>query len=757
LTVNGIIGQEKLINYFRGNEEVRTRFFTLALIMGSAVLGLPLAGLCGDEYTYRFLWPAEVNLPGENLTELTMVNTGEGEDTTPLGVMKTRSFDLADSSGETVAATAMMTLPGRRDLLIFRTEIKKAIPKPTGEYEKPHFALPAIRPKERYRHVLDFVVEEFITPIRYEVPTTGPVVMYTEDLDALIMSPLDKFMDAMQAPVKGEWHCGFGGLNEKIPTGTVSWTMLVSGHGINDTFMKWGKDIQDWYGHKPVDAYADVTLSHLGYWTDNGSYYYYRTEPGMNYHETLLAVKEYALGEGIPYAYFQIDSWWYPKALINLNSSHDRGGFLLWEPNPDMFPHGLEAFQHELGLPLVAHNRYCADSSPYCEKYQCVYHAGDKREGAYPTDPAFWDEVMDNAVKYGVAVYEQDWLYTHMDMIPWMRQNLGNAASWYDNMASAAFKRGLTMQLCMASPEFLLQQLKHPVETHVRTSHDYKGGLPKAFFWMPFHKAGLYAWAVGLWPFKDNFQSTVGQKTTYHLIPEGNPMEEALVAVLSGGPVGPSDSIGGSDASLIMRSCRSDGLLLKPDRPATPIDIMFLYNKNIFIGSKKPWVVTTESAHEIGKTTYLASFNLWPQSMYQPWVTFQEAGVSGPHLVYDYRTGEHEVVSDRVRFGFMKPEEGVYYVLCPILETGMAVIGETGKFVTMSARRFPSVRLVNHGLLFEVEGVPGEIITISIYAPSGIRSIKGAGVVEEDWPRSEDIVSFDVKIPETGRTVITLQ
>ena len=106
-------------------------------------------------------------------------------------------------------------------------------------------------------------------------------------------------------------------------------------------------------------------------------------------------------------------------------------------------------------------------------------------------------------------------------------------------------------------------------------------------------------------------------------------MEEALVSALSGGPVGPSDGIGGSDASLIMRTCRLDGLLLKPDRPATPIDVMFLINKNIFIGGKKPWVVTTESVHEIGKTTYLASFNLWPQSMYQPWVSFEEAGLKG--------------------------------------------------------------------------------------------------------------------------------
>jgi len=717
----------------------------------------PSLALGGPDYSYRFLWPAEVENPGEDLVELTVEESETGEESTPLGPMHTKTFDLRDDSGDIAAKTVIMTLPERQDLTVFRTEIMKSIPSPTGKYEKPHFALPAIKYHDKYNNVLSFRVEEFVTPLRYAVPTTGPVVMYSDDLEVMVLSPLDNFMDAMQRPVKDEWHCGFGGLNRKIPAGTTSWSLLVTGQGFNDTFMKWGKDIQAWHGHDPVPPDADITLTHLGYWTDNGSYYYYRTGPGMNYHQTLLAVNDYAKSVGIPYAYFQIDSWWYPKATINLNSSHDRGGFLLWEPNPEMFPEGLATFQKELGVPLVAHNRYCSDESPYCEKYDCVYHDGDKREGAYPTGPAFWDEIMDNAVKYGVAVYEQDWLYTHMDMIPWMRQDLGNAESWYDNMAEAAAERGLTMQLCMASPEFLLQQLKHPVETHVRTSHDYKGGLPKAFFWMPFHKSGLYAWAVGLWPFKDNFQSTVGQKTTYHLLPEGNPLEEALVASLSGGPVGPSDSIGGSDPELIMRTCRSDGLLLRPDRPATPIDIMFLYNKNIFIGSKKPWVVSTESVHEIGKTAYIASFNLWPQSMYQPWVTFSEAGLDGPHLVYNYREEEYEVVKDKLNFGYMKPEEGVYLVACPLLDNGMAVLGELGKFVTMSANRFSSVRLVNDNLIMEVQGAPGESMTLSIYAPGGLRGIEGRGVIENSRSKTEDIVSFDVKVPECGKTVVQIQ
>jgi hypothetical protein len=47
---------------------------------------------------------------------------------------------------------------------------------------------------------------------------------------------------------------------------------------------------------------------------------------------------------------------------------------------------------------------------------------------------------------------------------------------------------------------------------------------------------------------------------------------QAVVSTLSTGPVFPSDAINSSDVPLIMRSCMSDGVLLKPDRAATNVD-----------------------------------------------------------------------------------------------------------------------------------------------------------------------------------------
>jgi hypothetical protein len=52
-----------------------------------------------------------------------------------------------------------------------------------------------------------------------------------------------------------------------------------------------------------VSRSMDVTLQYLGFTTDNGAYYYYNTELGLDYGQTLADVKEYADEANIPYRY----------------------------------------------------------------------------------------------------------------------------------------------------------------------------------------------------------------------------------------------------------------------------------------------------------------------------------------------------------------------------------------------------------------------------------------------------------------------
>ena len=50
------------------------------------------------------------------------------------------------------------------------------------------------------------------------------------------------------------------------------------------------------------------------------------------------------------------------------------------------------------------------------------------------------------------------------------------------------------------------------------------------------------------------------------------PDREILMATLSTGPVGVGDGINFINKERIMRCCREDGLILKPDRPVTMIN-----------------------------------------------------------------------------------------------------------------------------------------------------------------------------------------
>jgi hypothetical protein len=100
--------------------------------------------------------------------------------------------------------------------------------------------------------------------------------------------------------------------------------------------------------------------------------------------------------------------------------------------------------------------------------------------------------------------------------------------------------------------------------------------------WQVAH-TNMLIWAVGSVPFKDDFWSGGGVGVVQPNCPyitetgcsEPNPELEAIISAVTAGPIGPSDTIGYANASIIGWTCRQDGLLLKPDRPATYLDATF--------------------------------------------------------------------------------------------------------------------------------------------------------------------------------------
>ena len=60
-------------------------------------------------------------------------------------------------------------------------------------------------------------------------------------------------------------------------------TVLVYGTSLGETFRQWGELLQIYNGQNVKQKSEDVVTNYLGYWTDNGAFYYYNTLPDMNY------------------------------------------------------------------------------------------------------------------------------------------------------------------------------------------------------------------------------------------------------------------------------------------------------------------------------------------------------------------------------------------------------------------------------------------------------------------------------------------
>ena len=622
---------------------------------------------------------------------------------------------------------------------VFNHSFSQTIPQSsTGDFYKPAYSYPPIEVDSKFRHALTFQMSQFFPARREALPGNGPLVLFSDDLDTIVFSPLDHFYVSLIDFKDGRIHYGIEGDVDAIPAGFTHRFILVKGKGINNTLRFWGERLRAVTGKAPVDRYADVGLSYLGYWTDAGAAYYWKTMPGKNHEETLLAVKAEADSLGIPYKYFQIDSWWYYTKRPGLIMK----GSKRWEPRPDVFPDGLPAFRRRLGLPLVAHTRWFGPDNDHAAEYPFIVG----RKVAIPKGRDFYDQIMAKARSWGIVTYEQDWLMGQFWWMDHLRNGVDHVETWLGNMDDAARDHGLTMQICMAGAAHVMDSVNRKSWTTVRSSIDYRPGYSKESYWPQFHIANMIVDAIGLRPFKDNFRTA-----------EKHGEAEALISNLSAGMVGPSDEVGEQDAKLLMRTCRSDGLLLKPDGPALPIDAMFFPHERPFI------TVTHSKRPELGEWTYLAAYHfarrhpdrrlldrlyaritydchemgrffVFPNHVTDWHVDLAEdLGRNGPVVAYDWRRGKAMLVED----GLLLPEikrlyDFDYMVLAPVFDNGLALIGEKDKFVTLADKRFQTIEVLEDAIRIRLKGVHGERISIAAYDTDSDRLIAGVATISPD-------------------------
>ena len=271
---------------------------------------------------------------------------------------------------------------------------------------------------------------------------SGPLVLFDKrGRTTAVLSSFSSFMSASNVASKDGLSVEFGvvGSMTSVPAGYSLETIAVfDDEGVSQGVLTWGDALLTRYGKRREAYQDDFTNQYLGYCTDNGAYYYYHTEPGKNYEQTLLDVNTFALQSGIPYRHMLLDSWWYYKGAA--------GGVKNWTARPDVFPSGLQALHANLTYGFVGHNRWWAPETDYAKQNGGQYDFVFGNSFGLPTEQRFWDDLLRNSSVWGLRVYEQDWLLTVWDNHPQIKTDITLGRKWLIQMGQGAAKAGINIQ-----------------------------------------------------------------------------------------------------------------------------------------------------------------------------------------------------------------------------------------------------------------------------------------------------------------------
>ena len=465
-----------------------------------------------------------------------------------------------------------------RPLLIFRCEATNdLIGIATGAFDQPSVAWPTFTPTERAENetpiglrALVFQHCEFALPsnagpsldgwfLLPHRPSTGwPLLLTRADGRTLLVAPLDAFHEQTIGLNGGTLRCGWHGDLESVPAGFTTDLAVLAADGPGAALNAWGRMLLDAAGTVRPGRWPDAVGSRPSYWTDNGSAYWYKTEPGHDVAGSIVSAVDDLRAKGVPIGAVQLDSWFYPHAEVRPFDTEEwvvpPSALMEWDVRPDVLPDGIAPLRKRLhDLPLVAHIRHLSAHAPIAAETP-TWIDGDY---AAPSTPEAYERWLDQCVAWGVETFEHDWLVEVFFGVRQMRSEPGRAKKWQEGIDSAARDRGITLQWCMGTPADFAQTTTLTQVTSVRTSGDHGYIATAGQLWAWFCTTNALARSLDLMPYKDVFRAdpdVAGQN--------GEP--EALLAALSTGPVGVGDRVGRMDPALALRTCRADGLLVKP-------------------------------------------------------------------------------------------------------------------------------------------------------------------------------------------------
>jgi hypothetical protein len=281
--------------------------------------------------------------------------------------------------------------------------------------------------------------------------------------------------------------------------------------------------------------------------------------------------------------------------------------------------------------------------------------------------------------------------------------------------------------------------------TSIRTSGDHGYLIGPGELWAWFLITNVLARSLGLHPYKDVFRSDRTNADHHAEV-------EALLSALSTGPVGIGDPAGRADRDLVLRTCRADGVLVRPDVPLAVVDQCFAHHP---VARAVPLVAEAWSDHAAGRWTYAVTLNVCrAEQRLDQMVDLAELGTAAPHwpvACWDWRTATATRLEPNDGWPIaLDPLEWDLRVLAPILPAGIAVIGDPTRYATAGDARLGAVEATADGVRFTVLGA-GEFVTIVGWAEH-----RPVAASRFDLAWDAPVWRIGVSVPSSGSAIVEL-
>lgn len=593
-------------------------------------------------------------------------------------------------------------------------------------------------------HIFSYTSHAWIKPIFFNFENhpqsdtfmSSFISLFDKRKNTIIISAFNTFGNQLyKLRKKGAYLylvCGLEGLIESIPAKTQISEILCFGTSFNETLRKWGTILRRNY-NKVFNKNLDL-IKYISYWTSPGAFYFYRTLPKKNYEETILEISQDLRRKKIPYVFFELDSWWYPKG--------ENEGVLSYEPIPEL-PSGLKALAEEVGL-LIANMRWFDLNTKYKDQFSFI-----DEKICFPTSFEIYDYLGSQFRSWGITAIVHDWLSVVRDCAKkYLMSQIGTLQNWMKNFAKAFGNNVIRVILSMPDTYHLFSSLTSNDIVVTRTGEGHSKNLSRAYsLWQNIYVSQLIL-SLGLFPNFDVFFTSSDQYRLLKLPQEEQndikvyPETESLARILMFSMFGIGDPICTTDKDLLDKVVLPEGEIIHPDEPAVPIF------KNMLNDPRKtgePLILKTTVHNEY---ILVAAFNVSDEYDVEYNITLKDLDLNGRYFAFEWFSRDTLLIEseDTIITGVVKINQVAFWILVPLEEMTPKIIGNISYFIAPKALRFEELYDEQKKQYILKLNLPkkSEVAIFSPERPTIIQTVGYAAEVKYEYFEDKKLLILDV-------------